>query len=171
MNEWKIVLLTGAISLITSLLTSRITLAVTQKNEVKKHILEERTKFYFEYFPVVDLLLNHPEKVFDRSYTDKFFSYKARMKLLASKKTFSVYEQLFSIVAESTNAFDIYCGYQNGEDGSYFDQEDFAKLDKKDLQLSCEEFQQKHLPDRKEIDPYIQALYQEMRNDLGSNLK
>lgn len=96
---------------------------------------------------MVDLLLNHPEKVFDRSYTDKFFSYKARIKLLASKKTFSVYEQLFSIVAEPTNAFDIYCGSQNGEDSSYFDQEDFAKLDKKDLQLSCEELQQKHLLD------------------------
>lgn len=169
-DEWAIILLTGIVSLFTSIVTSRITLTVTHKNEIRKHILEERTKFYFEIFPVIDILINAPGKVFDYSYMEKFISYKARMKLLASKKVFMKYQKLFDYVIQLFNFYDIYEGYNSSEPCS-FDEDNFSKLDKEDLKLTEAAFQQKYLPDRSKIDVLTQELYEAMRSDLGSNMK
>lgn len=171
LSQWQILIISGIISIITSILIECIASLLKSKNEIRKHILEERTKFYFEFFPAVDLLINHPEKVFDHAYMNEFLSYKARMKLLSSKKTFAAYQKLFELAIEPYNAFDIYDGYQKGEEMSNFDQKNFDKLDKKDFDLSEEKFLQKYLPDRKEIEKCILALYQGMRTDLGSNIK
>ncbi len=171
MEEWAVILLTGLISLVTSVVTSRITLSVTQKNDVRKHILQERTDLYLELFPVIDELVNWPENVFDDEYMDEFISYKADMKLLASSETFKAYIALFDVVIEPYNFADIYTGYKNGEDTSDFNPEIFSKLKKEDLDLEPEEFADKFMPDRDKICRLIQNLYQKMREDLGSNIK
>ena len=44
MEEWQIVLLTGGISIVSSIITALITLTITHKNEVKKLVLEKRAE-------------------------------------------------------------------------------------------------------------------------------
>lgn len=102
---------------------------------------------------------------------DEFISFKAHMKLIASNKAFEAYEDLFHLIVESFNFYDIYCAinYENNEDNIY--KLTYDKMDKNDLKLSLEEFMNKHLPAPESFDRYIGKLSQEMRNDLGSNLK
>ena len=50
MEEWQIVLLTGGISIVSSITTALITLSRTHRNEVKKLVLEKRSALYFEFY-------------------------------------------------------------------------------------------------------------------------
>ncbi len=156
---------------IISFLTALITLSVKQKNEIRKHILEERTEFYLEIFPEIDDIINQPYLIFNQEYIDEFISFKAHMKLIASNKTFEAYEELFHLIVEPFNFYDIYCAinYEKNEDN--IDKSTYDKMDKNDLELTPDEFMEKHLPDSQSFDRCIGKLFQEMRNDLGSNLK
>ena len=171
MERWEIVLLTGGVSLITAVLTSWVTTWLTRRNEVRKHIMEKRTEFYFEIFPVIDTLVNHVDNILHDEYWDEFMRLKAKMKLLASQETFKMYEKLFVLLAEAVSAFDIYTGIRRGEDTVNYDQESLAKIDRADFALSVPDFAMKHLPDKNLVRQYIQELYEAMRKDLGSNLK
>ena len=56
MNELKIVLLTGLLTISSSIITALITLKVTHRNEVKKHIWEKRAELYFEFYDEAEKL-------------------------------------------------------------------------------------------------------------------
>lgn len=170
MESWEIVILTGIVSMVSAIISSFVTTKLTQKNEIRKRILEERTKLYFEIFPKIDTLINHPENIAYEKYWVEFMHLKAKMKLLASKTTFREYEKLFNLLADSVNAIDIYDGMKRGEDCSNFDQESLSKINPLDFKLSLHEFEKKYLPNRDTTRLYIQELYEAMRMDLGSNL-
>ncbi len=171
MDGWRIVVLSGIVSLVTAILSTVITTGLTRKSEIRMHILEERTKFYFEIFPIIDTLINYPENIYNEDYWDEFMSFKAKMKLLASKKTFKEYERLFIFMTDSVNALDIYDGIKCEENPSTFCQEALAKIDQSDFKLARDEFVNKYLPDRDITQRYVENLYKAMRIDLGSNLK
>ena len=164
------ILTTAAITLTSGVIASLITLAVTHRNDVKKFVLEQRAELYCRLFNVVDRLINQPQLAFNKQYMEELIGYKAGMKLLASKKTFPLFAELFETVIEPYNSYDVYCGYHEGEDINNFDGETYAGI-KNDLDLSPEEFISKYIPDREVVDSCIRALYESMRDDLGSNLK
>lgn len=183
MENWKTILLTGIISLITSIVTSRITLAVTRKNEIRKHILEERTEFYLKIFPVIDILINHPEKIYEQSYINNFLEYKAQVKLLASNRTFVAYKNLFDLVIKPYNIYDRYCTdhdprsdpslseCKRDPNGKEFEISHIKESDIEVFEFGLEKVKEENLPSRDDIEKCILDLYQEMRTDLGSNIK
>ena len=170
METWEITILTGCVSIISGVVASFVTSKITHRNEVKNHILQERTKFYLDSFPLIDLLINKEKNICDYEYMTDFISLKANMKLLSSKQTFEAYGKVFDLVIGAYNAIDIYNGYKNNEDISKFSKEDYAKV-KGDMSLSESEYLEKYMPDRDKLIKLIDDLYEEMRNDLGSNMK
>ncbi len=171
MNDWQIALMTAGIALVASVITSIVTLKLTQKNDIRSHVLEQRTDLYLKFFSVVDVLSSDPYKVFDKKYMDDFMSYKAEMKLFSSRKTFQKYVNLFELVMKPFNFYDIYIGFQKGEDPTTFYANTYSCMDKEDFQLSAYDFQDKYVPDRKQLSESMQCLYESMRCDLGSNIK
>ncbi len=170
MDQWEVVILSGLLSLIVSIATAWITATIARKNDVRKLILEERSKQYFEIYPLIDELISNIHKVYDEEYMQAFISQKAKMKLLASQKTFRAYSVIFQMVIDAYNAYDIYCGYHQNEKRSCFDDEDYRRVEA-NLALSEMDFKKYYLPDRNMITEKIQDLYMQMRNDLGSNVK
>ena len=178
MEEWRTVVISGIFSLISAGITAPLTAILTYhlapKNDARKQIRESRTKFYLEAYPVIDTFINQPQMVYNFDYMEKFIACKATMKLLASDATFQAYANLFNLVIVPHNAYDIYDGKHQSKRKQryyYYDPEDLAKIPEEDLKLPVEDFQKKYMPDKKEIDACVQALYEAMRNDLGSNLK
>ena len=161
MQEWKVVVITGTVSLVVSIITSVITLKVTQKNEVKKHILEKRTEFYLDVFPLIDLIINEYNLVFDFDYMDEFIDTKSKMKLLASTKTYGEYTQLFEYLIKNYNK---YCDYYNSKEKD-------KSINSKRFNDLMNQYIEKHQLDRDYLQDLVSNLYQEMRNDLGSNMK
>lgn len=170
MDQWEVVVMSGLLSLIISITTAWITATIARRNDVRKLILEERSKQYFEIFPLIDELISNIHKVYDEEYIQAFISQKAKMKLLASQKTFQAYSVIFQMVIDAYNAYDIYCGYHQNEERSCFDDESYMRV-KANLTLPEMEFKKYYLPDRNMVKEKIQNLYMQMRNDLGSNVK
>ncbi len=162
MQEWTVIVITGFISLVVSIVTSVITLKVTRNNDVKKHILEKRTEFYLDVFPLIDLIINEYDFVFDFDYMKEFIDSKSTMKLLASKKTHKEYNKLFQYLIHSYNQ---YCEFYN----QYEDSD--KRISKKEFEEKNNEYIKEHQLDRDYLDILVSNLYQEMRNDLGSNMK
>lgn len=143
-------------------MTSVITLKVTQNNNVKKHILEKRTEFYLEVFPLIDLIINEYNFVFDFDYMEKFIDSKSTMKLLASRRTHEEYSKLFNYLIDNYNQYcEFYNQYENSD----------KKISKKEFEDKINEYIEEHQLDRDCLDTLVSNLYQEMRNDLGSNMK
>lgn len=95
MDDWQIVLLTGCVSVVVSIVTACITISLTHRNEVKKFILEERTELYFEVYSFIEKLLNDESKIYDDGYIESLLKFKPKMKLLASVETMEEFKSLF----------------------------------------------------------------------------
>mgnify|MGYP000817359238 FL=1 len=98
MEEWQIVLLTGGISVVSSIITALITLSRTHRNEVKKLVLEKRSALYFEFYDVAEMLLHNNNKVYDSEYIKVLLQFKPKMKLLSSKDTVEAFKSFFELV-------------------------------------------------------------------------
>ena len=95
MEKLQNVLLTGGISIVSSIITALITLSLTHRNEVKKLVLEKRSTLYFEFYDVAEMLLHNNNKVYDSEYIKALLQFKPKMKLLSSKKTVKAFRRLF----------------------------------------------------------------------------
>ena len=161
MQELELLLLTAVTSLIVLVVTSVITLKITQRNDVKKHILEKRTEFYLDVFPLIDLIINEYNSVFDFEYMENFIDTKSEMKLLASDKTFEQYEKLFRYMTDNYNK---YCVYYNLKEAD-------TSINSKKFEELMHEYMDKNPLNRDYLQELVLNLYQEMRKDLGSNIK
>ena len=183
MEDWKIVLLTGAISIASSIITAIITLRITHNNDVKRLVLENRTVLYFELYSAVEPLLHDNSKVFDSDYIDALVKYKPKMKLLSSSKTFEAFKVFYNVVTEKFNEFRKYCHendprtnsefYQTvcDEEGNEYEICHASELEIHYFECAVENFKNNNALPIETISNKLTKLYKNMRNDLGSDIK
>ena len=183
MEEWQIVLLTGGISIVSSIITALITLTITHKNEVKKLVLEKRAELYFEFYNEVELLLHDNFKIYDSNYIKVLLQYKSKMKLLSSENTMKAFRDVFELVTLKHKEYRAFCNNNDprnnpdflerefDEDGVEFEICHATELDILCFESDAEKFKVDNIPSKEEISKQITALYKEMREDLGSNIK
>lgn len=183
MSEWQIVLLTGVVTVVTSIVTALITLSITHRNEVKKLVLEKREELYFEFYEEVEQLLQDNQKVYDASYIDILLKFKPKMKLLSSVKTVAAFKSLFEFVTRYRQEYVYFCDKNDpredpqhivtefNEDGVEYEFCAATDMEIAIFEEYAEKYMKENAPSVDTINHYITALYTEMRNDLGSNMK
>lgn len=57
MQTWETIFLTALLSIITAIITTKVTAWSSHKNEVKKWLLEKRAEIYFSFYDQVELAL------------------------------------------------------------------------------------------------------------------
>lgn len=182
MTEWQIVLLTSLVSVVASILTTKVTSWFGHQNDVKRWILERRAELYFTFYEHVELLLRDPGQAFDDSYFSEVQKYKPKMKLLSSKKTFNSFKSYFEFLRDQNHkikqfhrendpSWDLERYHtEYDENGDEQEVPDFSHFEIKEFERSLELFKQNNRPHSETICQLIEPLYQAMRDDLGSNL-
>jgi hypothetical protein len=182
MEEWKIILLTGLVSIVSSIVTALITNSHTHRNEVKKLILEKRAALYFEFYDIAEQLLHQNYKVYDDAYISEILKFKPRMKLLSSKKTIERFKDFFELVVQKYEAFQSYRAendprispkfFHTYVDENGVEQEEWhgSEFEIADYESHAEVFKTKNIPTKDELSKCIKDLYEQMREDLGSNI-
>jgi hypothetical protein len=183
MEEWQIILLTGGISIVSSIITALITLSRTHRNEVKKLVLEKRSALYFEFYDVAEMLLHNNNKVYDSEYIKVLLQFKPKMKLLSSKDTVEAFKSFFELVTKKYEEYRTFCAENDprvnpnyfhtyiDEDGVEQEEWHGNALEVSYFESDAEKFKTDNIPCKEEISKHVTALYEQMRNDLGSNIK
>lgn len=174
MDNWKIVLLSGIISFVVALMTTK----ATHKNDVMKLVHEKRTTLYIEFYgKIEDLLLDH-ELVFDDDYYNTLVTYKPQMKLMSSDNTFSALKDFFNFVHDYYWRYGRYreqnSPYNDDRNLSYDDDGEpyyfVSDEEEHEYGLMCKNYCEEHAPTTDEINSKLVPLYESMRKDLGSTL-
>lgn len=183
MEEWQIILLTGGISIVSSIITALITLSRTHRNEVKKLVLEKRSALYFEFYDVAEILLHNNNRVYDSEYIKVLLQFKPKMKLLSSQNTVEVFRSFFELVTKKYEEYRTFCAENDprvnpkyfhtyiDEDGVEQEEWHGNALEVSYFESDAEKFKVDNVPSKEEISKHITALYEQMRKDLGSNIK
>ena len=182
MQAWQTTLLSTGLSILTAIITAKVTSWISHRNEVKKWLLEKRAELYFSFYDQIENVLRNPVLIFEREYFDFLICIKPQIKLLASPKTFEAFKNYYEFVRSQAHSFKRFCDVndpqndltrfetymdENGEEFEviHIDEEDIKQFEK--LQ---EQYRQEQKPNGYEINTYIENLYQSMREDLGSNI-
>ena len=182
MEGWEIVVLTTALSIISSLITSKATTRMAYNNDIRKEIREKRTELYFSCYDQVESILKDRRVIFSQDYFNMLIDIKPKIKLLSSKETFQAYYEFYEYVRKEMRQFEKFCEKNDPQNDSsryeYYtdengDEQEIVHIYDEDLRTFDrlqEEYKNEHSPDSKIVLGYIEKLYQSMRNDLGSNL-
>lgn len=180
-EQIETVVLTAILSLLASILTAFLTSKATRENEMRKRIHEKRLELYLEFHDVLEKMLRKREIVFDKKYYQEIRSYKARIKLLASKNTVEKYKELFEYVQRSASNYEKYLKENDpaedprrvifDDDGNQIDYEEPTGMDYDIYDYLIDDYKAKELPSKDFVQKMMDGLYTSMRNDLGSNLK
>ncbi len=182
METWQTALLTASLSVLTAIITTRVTAWSSHKNEVKKWLLEKRTQIYFSFYDQVELALKERKKVFEQEYLDSLISLKPQMKLMSSKRTFKVFHSYYEFIQDNVSAYKKFCADNDprcdssrfcqiiSDDGKEYEVYDITQWDIDHFEWQEEKYKQDNLPDNNKMNSYIEPLYQAMRKDLGSDI-
>ena len=182
MNELEIILLTGFVTVLSSIITAFITLSLTHKNEVKKFVLEKRAELYSELYSFIEILLFDELKIYDCDYIEDLLRFKPKMKFIASVETIKEFRLLYELIIayyDKYRDFSIQNSPYNNPGAikimNYNDEEyeidNVTAIDMSNHKDNIERFKMDNLPDKEIISASITALYTNMRNDLGSNIE
>lgn len=166
MEAWKTILLTSILSIITAIITTRVTAWCSHKNEVKKWLLEKRADIYFSFYNQVELALKEREKVFRKEYLYSLIDLKPQMKLISSEKTFNAFRSYYEFIENIVNEYESFCNKNDPEKNK--DLVTPWDIDMYEWQVG--NYEQEHLPNNQIMNIYIEPLYKAMRDDLGSNI-
>lgn len=175
-------ILTVVSSISGAVMGSLITAKASQRNDIKKTIHAKRVDSYFEFYEIVEKLLNNRSYVFDDEYFQSIISCKARIKLMASTKTYNAFEKFYCFVREYNFEYHEYC---NARD-PYRDSSKFAEVedengdsypecyvtteDEEYFEIVKKRYISDNTPNLNNVRTYINPLYEAMRSDLGSAL-
>lgn len=183
MEEWQIVLLTGGMSIVSSIVTAFITISCTHRNQVKKLVLEKRTELYFEFYNEVEHLMHDRFKIYDSNYIDVLLKFKPKMKLFSSAETMEAFKMFYELITNHYKKYIKFCSQNDPRndtdllvtnidvDGVEYTECLATDIDISDFKSNVEKFKKENLPDSKIINQCIMTLYTEMRKDLGSDIK
>lgn len=182
MQTWETIFLTALLSIITAIITTKVTAWSSHKNEVKKWLLEKRAEIYFSFYDQVELALKERKKVFDQEYLNSLIALKPQMKLIASKKTFKAFQSYYEFIQATVNEYEKFCAENDPESdlsrfnevtldgGEEYEECNITQWDIERFERQEEKYKQDHLPDNNKMSSYIEPLYRAMRKDLGSNI-
>lgn len=181
MQTWQTAILTALLSILTAIITTKVTAWNRHKNEVKRWLLEKRAETYFSFYSQVELVLQNREKIYDKAYLNSLSVLKPQMKLLSSKKTFKAFQAYYEFIRATVIDYKNFCAENDPcfdpsrieeielENGEKYDEPHIYSSDIEIFEWEAEKYKQDNLPDANIINAYIEPLYQAMRNDLGSN--
>lgn len=181
MEAWQTALLTASLSVLTAIITTKVTAWSSHKNTVRKWLLEKRAEIYFSFYERVELVLKEREKVFEQEYLDSLIVLKPQMKLLSSQNTFKAFRAYYEFVQTTSNKYKRFCienDPQNDpskvyqvtlDNGEQYEDYNITQRDIDQFEWQTEKYKRDNLPDNNTINSYIEPLYQAMRSDLGSN--
>lgn len=91
MGDWRLLALTSAISLVSSVIvavvTAMLTSYFTHKNDTKKLIHEKRTELYYTFYDEVDKAISNRKVIFEKDYIMKIFENVPSIEDLREKTT------------------------------------------------------------------------------------
>ena len=184
LNENNVLIITCVLSALLSIVVSIITTTITaikqHRNEVKRWILEKRASFYLDFYSDVEIIMKKRKLVYDNDFYNMLVLVKPKIKLLASKKTFKAFENFYEYILTKRREFRYF--YRSNDPSNsieyYFDDDGNEQIsnppceeDYEDFSIKLDAYKKENTPDLNEIKNHIEALYQSMRTDLGSNMK
>lgn len=153
MEEWKLVALTSALSLLSSVIVAVITAIVTaratQKNDDRRMIHEKRIILYYKVQSRIESLIYNTSQVYSLKYRNSVLRYRPHMELWASKEARDLFFEFYDYVNELFAAF------------VDFNQEPYPD----DM---IDEYKSSHLPDIEKLKQYRDRLYAIMQRDMGN---
>ncbi len=182
MEGWEVVVLTTVLTLLSLVVTAKITTKISYNNDVRKEIREKRAELYLSFYDDVESILKDKTLVFNREYLDILVSTKPQIKLLSSKATFQAYYEYYEYIRKEIHLFEQFCNendplndssryeYCMDEKGNEQEIVHVSEWEIHDFEKLQEKYKRENKPDNKTISAYLEKLYQAMREDLGSNL-
>lgn len=179
---WKTTLLTAFVSILTAIITTKVTAWNSHRNEVKKWILDKRADVYFTFYNQAEVILKTKEKIFEQEYLDSLVSLKAKMNLVSSKKTFKAFHAYYEFIEATVYDYEKFCEQNDplkvesrchiclSEEGNFINYLDVMQSEIDSFDQKVKQYKNDNLPDDKLINEYIETLYKTMRNDFGSNI-
>lgn len=186
MSDWRLLALTSAISLASSVIvavvTAMLTSHFTHKNDTKKLIHEKRTELYYSFYKEVDKLLGDRSKIFEKDYFSTLLEYKPKINLIASQEVRKETGKVYNFVKNRLSRYDDYIDENDPmADPSRFqiiysdfgEEGEMCNVTEGEISLferNLEEYKKENLPSAEELREIVIPLYNAMREDLGSNL-
>lgn len=183
MQVWETALLTASLSILTAIITTKVTAWSSHKNEVKKWLLEKRTEVYLDLYEKTEIVLRNRKEVFSREYLKMLADVKPAVKLFGSKEVVDALYNYFEYIKRTSDAFEAFCrendpernddNYEYGIDeyGEEYEIPHFTEFDIKRFDDQVREYKKTYKPDIDEVRKYINSLNKAMRKDLGSDWK
>lgn len=170
-------------STLISAMISLITIKIQYKNDVKKWILERRAETYFRYYDDVEKILIDKNTIFDIGYRDSLTDMKPQMKLIASEETFKAFKEYYEFVCDTVRDYEKYRDANDpaqdlsrleeiiDDNGERREQMHITEQDMEIFEFKMKQYKKDTIQEiGPEIVPKVEALYQKMREDLGSHL-
>lgn len=181
MDNWKMVLLTTFISLIVALLTSWFTSKLAFKSDIKKYLHSKRETLYFDLCNHLDKLLMEQSLVYDKAYKEILYSFKPKVKLVASKKVIDGYRQFINMYYRYNYALQEFISMNdpfNNDDAYEYRTNEFGEEmeichvnehDIESYEANLNSFKNDNVPRIDEISTLINDIADAMRKDLGNS--
>lgn len=186
MGDWRLLALTSAISLVSSVIvavvTAMLTSYFTHKNDAKKLIHEKRTELYYSFYGEVEKLINNRNRIFEKDYFLILINYEAKIRLIASQKVREETEKFYNFVREGFRQYRDFIEEHDPEiDPSKFqticndfgEEYEICTATEGDVLMfkdKLERYKMENIPSAEEFREIVIPLYNAMREDLGSNL-
>lgn len=177
MNNWQILLLSSSISIVVAWITSHF----AYKSELKKYLYVQREQLYFELYEHLDKLLMDRSLVYNEQYIDKLDTFKARVKLVASKGVIKEFRDVFRMYKQFSYDFEKFqmendprrnkklCEYRTDEHGVEHECFHFNEHDINNYTLKEKEYTEHTLPEKQEVLELINNIVNKIRRDLGNS--
>lgn len=169
MGDWRLLALTSAISLVSSVIvavvTAMLTSYFTHKNDTKKLIHEKRTELYYTFYDEVDKAISNRKVIFEKDYIMKIVEYKAKVKLISSARVREETENFYNFIQGIYFEYNKFYVIHDPQYDPCADEVDYQAFEHQ-----LEKYKFENVPSIEDLREKTTPLYNAMREDLGSNL-
>ena len=169
MSDWRLLALTSAISLVSSVIvavvTAMLTSHFTHKNDTKKLIHEKRTELYYTFYDEVDKAISNRKVIFEKDYIMKIVEYKAKVKLISSARVCEETENFYNFIQGIYFEYNKFYVMHDPQYDPCADEVDYQAFEHQ-----LEKYKFENVPSIEDLREKTAPLYNAMREDLGSNL-
>ncbi len=159
-------------SLMVAVVTAFVTDRLNRRTEEKRSLHEKRAELYSTVYPEAERFLNDQYLAFDVEFYNLIVSYHAKMKLLASPKTYNAFRDFGSLLHEKVFSFREYYKQNKSHNSSMQTSKNFGFdciTDNFDVTFTDEikQYLKSNLPSHDEAKTLVAALFNAMQADLG----
>ena len=152
------------------------------KNDIRKAVHAKRAECYFEFYEIIEKLLNDRALVFDNAYFLSIVAFKARIKLISSEEVFNTTEAFYNFVRTLNYDYRKYCDSVNphldsdnietgiDEYGDEYEIDHTTGFEERNFEELTKKYIKEHTPELEAVRKHVTPLYNALRKDLGSEL-